>query len=210
MNKKNGFTLIELLAIIVILAIIAVITVPLILNIVEKSRQESIVTSAHGYKNAIQTTYLKKIMDSNFQPYNRQSYIIDSDGNMGNVEILATGKKPNAGNISINNNVISGCLQYDDYYVTIDKDEVKKAIKGECNTTELIQFSVDNINLTAEKDMTWTEWINSDYNTIGAHTVNTIYWVYIENGYHINANRRDKIIENKNYKSSYGGSPEMD
>lgn len=48
MNKK-GFTLIELLAIIVILAIIAVITVPIILNIIENFRRETVFSSARGY-----------------------------------------------------------------------------------------------------------------------------------------------------------------
>lgn len=38
--KKKGFTLIELLAVIVILAIIALVAVPLVLNVIEDSKQE--------------------------------------------------------------------------------------------------------------------------------------------------------------------------
>ncbi len=41
MNNKKGFTLIELLAVIVILAIIALIAVPIVVNIMEKSKEES-------------------------------------------------------------------------------------------------------------------------------------------------------------------------
>ncbi|MBQ9181102.1 MAG: type II secretion system protein [Bacilli bacterium] len=63
--KKRGFTLIELLAVIVILAVIAVITIPLINDIIEKSRMEAfrdtgygLVESAHIYfaKNLENTT----------------------------------------------------------------------------------------------------------------------------------------------------------
>ena len=39
--KKKGFTLIELLAVIVILAIIAVIAVPIVLNIIDDSKENS-------------------------------------------------------------------------------------------------------------------------------------------------------------------------
>ena len=40
MNKK-GFTLIELLAVIVILAIIALIATPIVLNIIEDTKQQA-------------------------------------------------------------------------------------------------------------------------------------------------------------------------
>ncbi len=45
--KKKGFTLIELLAVIVILAIIAMIVVPIILNIVKKSKREAFLNSVY-------------------------------------------------------------------------------------------------------------------------------------------------------------------
>ena len=57
MNKK-GFTLIELLAIIVILAIIAVITVPIILNIIENSKNGAAQDSAYGFKDAVEKYYV--------------------------------------------------------------------------------------------------------------------------------------------------------
>ena len=46
MNKKGGFTLIELLAVIVILAIIAVIAVPIVLNIIDESKDNAGLRSA--------------------------------------------------------------------------------------------------------------------------------------------------------------------
>ena len=55
MNKK-GFTLIELLAVIVILAVIALIASPIILGIIEDSREAARVRSVEAYADAIQTT----------------------------------------------------------------------------------------------------------------------------------------------------------
>ena len=46
MKNRNGFTLIELLAVIVILVVLALITVPLIMNVVKKSRMSAAKNSA--------------------------------------------------------------------------------------------------------------------------------------------------------------------
>ena len=43
-KKKNAFTLIELLAVIVILAVILVIAVPRILNVIETSKKDPVVS----------------------------------------------------------------------------------------------------------------------------------------------------------------------
>ena len=51
--KNKGFTLIELLAVIVILAIIALIAVPILLNVIEKSRDEANERSIELYADAI-------------------------------------------------------------------------------------------------------------------------------------------------------------
>ncbi len=50
--KKKGFTLIELLAVIVILAIIAMIAVPIVLNLIEKSRRNAFKDSVYGIMEA--------------------------------------------------------------------------------------------------------------------------------------------------------------
>ena len=54
MKKNKGFTLIELLAVIVILAIIALIAVPVILNVIEKSKIGAAEQSAQGYIDAVE------------------------------------------------------------------------------------------------------------------------------------------------------------
>ncbi len=46
--KKKGFTLIELLAVIIVLSVIALITVPIVINVIEKTRKESFKDSVLG------------------------------------------------------------------------------------------------------------------------------------------------------------------
>ena len=52
MNKKimknDGFTLVELLAVIVIIAVIALITTPIVLNVVQNSKESAFKDTAHG------------------------------------------------------------------------------------------------------------------------------------------------------------------
>lgn len=55
LNKK-GFTLIELLAVIVILAVIALISSPIILGIIEDTRESARVRSVEGYMDAVEST----------------------------------------------------------------------------------------------------------------------------------------------------------
>ena len=61
--KEKGFTLIELLAVIVILAIIALIAVPIILNIINTSREQARKRSAELYEKAVLNAILKEQMD---------------------------------------------------------------------------------------------------------------------------------------------------
>ena len=134
MNKK-GFTLIELLAIIVILAIIAVITVPLILGIIEDAKINSTTDSAHGYKNAIQnySMYLQTVdsTDSGL----KGSYTVTELKTAG---LEVKGKEPDAGIILIDNDGISGCLEYDEYASHIYNNEIINTSKGKCPTEKLV------------------------------------------------------------------------
>ena len=59
MNKK-GFTLIELLAVIVILAIIALIATPVVLNIIEDSKESAAKDSAMVISKAAETYYMSQ------------------------------------------------------------------------------------------------------------------------------------------------------
>lgn len=53
--KRNGFTLVELLAVIVILAIISLIAVPIVINLINDSKQKSLERSIDLYASAVET-----------------------------------------------------------------------------------------------------------------------------------------------------------
>ena len=63
--KKKGFTLIELLAVIIILAIIALITVPVIMNIIEKSNKAAFKDTAYGIIKSGELYYANKLLEPN-------------------------------------------------------------------------------------------------------------------------------------------------
>ena len=103
--KSNGFTLIELLAVIVILAIIAVIAVPIILDIINDSKEESNKRSIEMYAKALKNSIAKYQLDGrklgvskletidgrNFS--NKNDFKVEYDGNVACevIEIYADG-----------------------------------------------------------------------------------------------------------------------
>ena len=76
---KKGFTLIELLAVIVILAIIALIATPIVLDIIEDSKNSSIRESVNMYKSAAENAIAVSAMNDGLED---GTYIIDSKGNL--------------------------------------------------------------------------------------------------------------------------------
>ena len=76
---KKGFTLIELLAVIVILAIIALIATPIVLDIIEDSKNSSIRESVNMYKSAAENAIATSAMNDGLED---GTYIIDSKGNL--------------------------------------------------------------------------------------------------------------------------------
>ena len=67
---KNAFTLIELLAVIVILAIITLIATPIVINIIEDSKQSSVLRSAKFYLDAVEFSIANRVLDGNSIPDN--------------------------------------------------------------------------------------------------------------------------------------------
>ena len=59
MNRK-GFTLVELLAVIAIIAIIALITTPIVLNVIQTSKENAFKDTAHGLVVAAGTYQAEK------------------------------------------------------------------------------------------------------------------------------------------------------
>lgn len=103
MRGNKGFTLIELLAVLVILAIIALITTPIILGVIEDSRQKGAEDKAWGVIDAIKLAYTED------QTGNNPSYTVGStitfggsnDPAVGSATVKASGQMPSAGTASI-------------------------------------------------------------------------------------------------------------
>ena len=76
---KKGFTLIELLAVIVILAIIALIATPIVLDIIEDSKNSSIKRSAELYLDAVEQAIATSVMNGGLED---GTYIVDDKGNL--------------------------------------------------------------------------------------------------------------------------------
>ena len=167
-KKKKGFTLIELLAIIVILAIIAVITVPIILNIIEKSKKGAAQDSAHGYKDAVQKSYLNNAITEGLGNKLNGEYIITSTGNLNDIygdpayDITVSGTIPSGGFLTIENNIIKeGCIQVNEYAVNIEDGNVLEPIKGTCGDTDPVApdpvvYSCSDSNYTPDSESWYT------------------------------------------------------
>ena len=79
MNKK-GFTLIELLAVIVILAIIAIIATPIVLNIINETKESSQIRSGEFYLDAVEQAVTKEMM--NDVTFSVKECRVKADGNL--------------------------------------------------------------------------------------------------------------------------------
>ena len=151
---KKGFTLIELLAVIVILAIIALIATPIILNIIEDSRKQSIKSSANLYVDGLVKQIASKNMLTEFSP----SACIVTNGNIScdgaNLDYQVNGKKPDSGFISFASGAVSEySLYFGDYTVIKDQNGIS-IIEGAPQATytayvlgDLVQY--DPVNNSA-------------------------------------------------------------
>ena len=113
--KNKGFTLIELLAVIVILAIIAIIAVPIIINIIDDSKDNSILRSADFYLDAVEMSVAQATLKN--QNIEDKTYNILENGNIclgydndnkcnDELVVEVSGKHPKEGTITITNGII--------------------------------------------------------------------------------------------------------
>lgn len=128
MNKK-GFTLIELLAVIVILAIIALIATPIVLSIIEETKESAVLRSAEMYTKSAElsieqsTLKNKNITDGTYNL--KDGDICLNTDCTDKLEVEISGKVPDSGTITILNGSIS------ELSLILDGKEIYKNDKGE-------------------------------------------------------------------------------
>ena len=151
MMKKNAFTLIELLAVIVILAIIALIATPIVLNIINDTKESAQLRSAEFYLDAVEQAIMRKNMSSvgMFKP---NKCDIQSDGNLEcegyskPIKVEVSGEVPKGGFIKFDNGKI-GQIKL----IMEDDKNIIKNSKGELE----IDTSLNIIEVNAT--YTWVE-----------------------------------------------------
>ena len=149
--RSKGFTLIELLAVIVILAIISLIAIPIVIDMINNSKEKS---NKEGLNLYIDTV-TKRIANSNLDVlYNPDTCTIQSTGDLlclkddeelyvdeektnKILEIKINGKKPSEGTLYFSNGKITTGenIKYNDLYYTVTNGVVSK---GSNEKTDII------------------------------------------------------------------------
>ena len=165
--KTRGFTLIELLAVIVILAIIGVIAIPIILNVVEKSKVSSAVDSAYGYIDAVEKYVVFSELDSLKYPYHIKngtySVTETKNGVPGiNSFIDVKGDKPTSGEVILDEKgkIKKAELVINGYTIRCENGVCKRVANLRIKNKNTKNLIVDGeLQLEAEKDgiddITW-------------------------------------------------------
>lgn len=137
--KKNAFTLIELLAVIVILAIIALIATPIILGIINDTKEQSKEISAENYLDAVEQAIVRRNLKEKFKPTicTVISEGLSCEGYDESLKVEVDGKTPTKGIISFSNGSVSAGtnLSFEDYTKKIN-NLAKKNVKAVTETTK--------------------------------------------------------------------------
>lgn len=126
MKKNKGFTLIELLAVIVILAVIALIATPIIMNVINDSKEGAAKDAMYGYVKAVELASAKVITPTTDAPDGKYT---TENGNLQKgsekITINFKGTKPTDGGevILSKGNVVSATLEFDGIPVTYNGKE---------------------------------------------------------------------------------------
>ena len=177
--KRNAFTLIELLAVIVILAIIALIAVPIVINIINDAKEESLKRSVQNYLDAATEAITKENLKTKYNPdeckiQDNGDLICSENGNELNTSngtkelvIDIKGKKPGSGTIKLKDGKITNIIN-----LSLNDTKFMFDSKGNIvinENTQIAGLYDENNNLLA----TWDELVNvyklditKDYNRI--------------------------------------------
>ena len=142
MNKK-AFTLIEMLAIIIVLSFIILITMPVIQDMINKSKFSAAVDSAYGYKDALEKHFLSPTIEGDYELDG--IYIVSGETVSGPeldpTDIYIKGDKPTSGYMRYKNNILEvACLEINEYRVVYTNEEFTSNEKNNCN----INFQKDS------------------------------------------------------------------
>ena len=218
----KGFTLVELLAVIVILAVIALIATPIVLSIINDTKESAVIRSAEMYVGAVEN----KIMQENMiqgGKLNPKDCIVGSDGNVTcdgtPLEIEVNGDKPDSGLITYDRGRVTSIeLTFGERKVITDENgelvldsntQVCKLIQGEPNEMgskyecEVKRGTKYNFYvLSHETDGTTNLIMDRNINSDGTPTTKAIY----EDEKEDNGGIYNKVawINQDNYESSGG------
>ena len=103
-ENKKGFTLIELLAVLVVLAILALIAVPIVLNIIQTSREKARLRSVEGFAKAVEAAAYTIQMDG--ENVSMSSLTLNYDNN-NNVWVVTDGTTSRS--VEYSGNEIKSC-----------------------------------------------------------------------------------------------------
>ena len=166
--KKRGFTLIELLAVIVILAIIALIAVPIVIHIINDTKNSSEKESIKLYLDTVTKTIAKQNLKSKYEP---EKCKIQSTGDLicqandddlivevtnKTLKIEMKGEKPTDGTIEFNNGKITTGenILYNGLYYQLSNGTISNGSKEKTDiitgVVARIKNSVGNISGTCE------------------------------------------------------------
>ena len=168
---KKGFTLIELLAVIVILAIIALIATPIVLSIINDTKESATLRSVEYYLNAVDIILTSELNDRFvsdgtygilengnlcLEKYNLITKTCkDNDLNLDNNEVMVEvkGEKPDGGTITIINGEIS------DIALSINN---KIVVKNENGKLTFGKFKINLVNYIKDLYDETTTFIQND------------------------------------------------
>ena len=183
-NIIRGFTLVELLAIIVLLAIIATIGVPIFLKTINKSKTTSFERRADLYVEAAEVAIATENLDGTFNP---KQCIVQTDGNLicdenTQLEVEMKGEKPKYGTLTISGGKVTNFvdLKFEDKFVTMGENG--KHTVSDKKSVKMITFNLGSMECQAEEGMTWADFIDSEYNTYGFTSEDSLIFIESEWG----------------------------